>query len=66
MGFFIKHKSDASKCLFDFHKMVELQFGKQFKKVRCENGEEFTSKTMIEFYNQNGIILEITCLHTPQ
>lgn len=64
--FLIKHKSDASKCLVNFYKMVEVQFGKQIKKVRCDNGGEFTSNTMIEFYNKNGILLETTCPHTPQ
>lgn len=56
--FLIKQKNDASKCLVDFHKMVKVQFGKQIKKVRCDNGREFTSNVMIEFYNQNGMLLE--------
>ncbi|KAJ0457905.1 putative RNA-directed DNA polymerase [Helianthus annuus] len=50
----------------NFHKMVEIQFGKQIKRVRCDNGGEFTSNSMIDFYNKNGILLETTCPHTPQ
>ncbi|KAI3722512.1 hypothetical protein L2E82_33551 [Cichorium intybus] len=64
--FLIKHKNDASKCLIDFHKMIENQFGKRIKRIRSDNGGEFTSHTMLDFYNQNGILFETTCPHTPQ
>lgn len=64
--FLIKHKSDASRCLIDFHKMVENRFEKRVKRVRCDNGGEFTSKLMVDFYAKQGILLETTCPHTPQ
>ncbi|GJY09924.1 putative reverse transcriptase, RNA-dependent DNA polymerase, LTR copia-type gag-polypeptide [Tanacetum coccineum] len=32
----------------------------------CDNGGEFTSNEMTDFYNERGILLEITCPHTPQ
>nr|GEY95322.1 retrovirus-related Pol polyprotein from transposon TNT 1-94 [Tanacetum cinerariifolium] len=64
--FLIKHKSDASRCLMNFYKLIEVQFGKHIKRVRCDNGEEFTSNSMITFYEKNGILLETTCPHTPQ
>ena len=50
----------------NFHKLVEVQFGKQIKRVRCDNGGEFTSNSMMCFYERNGILLETTCPHTPQ
>ncbi|KAJ9552385.1 hypothetical protein OSB04_016430 [Centaurea solstitialis] len=64
--FLIKHKNDASKCLIDFHKMIENQFGKRIKRIRSDNGGEFTSHVMTGFYNQHGILFETTCPHTPQ
>ncbi|KAJ0800174.1 putative RNA-directed DNA polymerase [Helianthus annuus] len=64
--FLIKHKSDASKCLMFFCKMVEVQFDKTIKRIRCDNGSEFTSNDMIQFYNERGMLLETTCPHTPQ
>ncbi|KAJ0550054.1 putative RNA-directed DNA polymerase [Helianthus annuus] len=64
--FLIKHKSDASQCLINFHKFVEVQFKKQIKRVRSDNGGEFTSNSMMSFYEKNGILLETTCPHTPQ
>lgn len=64
--FLIKYKSDASKCLVDFHKMVKVQFEKHIKRIRCDNGGEFTSNFMLQFYHEEGILLETTCPHTPQ
>ncbi|KAM0024788.1 putative RNA-directed DNA polymerase [Helianthus debilis subsp. tardiflorus] len=64
--YLIKHKSEASMCLINFHNLVERQFGKKIKRIRCDNGGEFTSNQMKEFYGNQGIILETTCPHTPQ
>ncbi|KAJ9542625.1 hypothetical protein OSB04_029131 [Centaurea solstitialis] len=47
-------------------KLARVQFEKEIKRIRCDNGGEFTSTNMIEFYNKKGILLETTCPHTPQ
>nr|GEZ41365.1 integrase, catalytic core [Tanacetum cinerariifolium] len=39
---------------------------RRLKRVRCDNGGEFTSNSMITFCEKNGILLETTCPHTPQ
>nr|KAJ0188860.1 hypothetical protein LSAT_V11C900465450 [Lactuca sativa] len=65
-AFLIKHKHEASTCLIGFHKMVQTQFGKQIKWIRCDNGGEFVSNRMRDFYSREGIVLETTCPHTPQ
>nr|GEV91432.1 retrovirus-related Pol polyprotein from transposon TNT 1-94 [Tanacetum cinerariifolium] len=36
------------------------------ERVRCDNGGEFTSNSMITFYEENRILLETACPHTPQ
>ncbi|GJY05615.1 putative RNA-directed DNA polymerase [Tanacetum coccineum] len=41
--FLLKHKDQASICLVDFHKMVKVQFEKNIKRIRCDNGGEFVS-----------------------
>ncbi|KAJ9561136.1 LOW QUALITY PROTEIN: hypothetical protein OSB04_006296 [Centaurea solstitialis] len=64
--FLIKHKSEASECLISFHNMVKTQFSKPIKRIRSDNGGEFTSNRMKEFYAREGILLETTCPHTPQ
>nr|GEV82523.1 integrase, catalytic core [Tanacetum cinerariifolium] len=37
-----------------------------YSRVRYDNGGEFTSNSMITFYEKNRILLETTCPHTPQ
>ncbi|KAK9063535.1 hypothetical protein SSX86_017405 [Deinandra increscens subsp. villosa] len=64
--FLIKHKNEASSCLINFHKMIQTQFEKNIKRIQCDNGGEFTSNKMLDFYTKEGIILETTCPHTPQ
>ncbi|KAK1423454.1 hypothetical protein QVD17_18757 [Tagetes erecta] len=64
--FLLKHKDEASTRLIHFHKMVQTQFEKNIKRIRCDNGGEFTSNRMLDFYAKEGIILETTCAHTPQ
>ncbi|KAJ0469227.1 putative RNA-directed DNA polymerase [Helianthus annuus] len=46
--------------------MIETQFRKRIKRIRCDNGGEFTSNRMKTFYSQEGILLETTCPYTPQ
>ncbi|XP_076888172.1 uncharacterized protein LOC143538502 [Bidens hawaiensis] len=46
--------------------MVKTQFGKDIKRIRCDNGREFTSNEMYNFYRENGILIETTCPHTPE
>ncbi|KAF5776249.1 putative RNA-directed DNA polymerase [Helianthus annuus] len=64
--YLIKHKSEAGDCLMAFHKMVKTQFGKDIKRIRSDNGGEFVSNRMTNFYTEEGILLETTCPHTPQ
>lgn len=64
--FLLKHKHEASQCLKFFCKMINTQFGKSVKRVRSDNGGEFTSNDMLKFYSEQGMMLETTCPHTPQ
>ncbi|GKC43676.1 retrovirus-related pol polyprotein from transposon TNT 1-94 [Tanacetum coccineum] len=64
--FLLKFKHEASSCLMKFHTMIKTQFGKSVKRICTDNGGEFTSNDMLEFYNDHGILLETSCPHTPQ
>ncbi|KAJ0539365.1 putative RNA-directed DNA polymerase [Helianthus annuus] len=64
--FLLKHKSEVSDCLIYFHQYAKTQFSKPIKRIRCDNGGEFTSNRMAKFYAESGILLETTCPHTPQ
>jgi len=46
----MKHRTKASKLLRGFIAMVRTQFDKKIKVVRSDNGSEFTSGPMQEFY----------------
>lgn len=64
--YLLAHKSDVGYYLRSFVNMVETQFNKKVKQVRTDNGLEFQSKEMMNFYNEKGIILQTTCPYTPQ
>ena len=64
--FLIKHKHEVGLHLINFHEMVKTQFGKDIKRIRCDNGGEFISIKMFDFYAKKGIVLETTCPYTPQ
>lgn len=64
--FFLKHIHEASTCLVNFITMVKNQFPKTIKRIKCDNGGEFTANFMIDFYDKQGILLETTCPYTLQ
>ncbi|KAI3680226.1 hypothetical protein L2E82_50551 [Cichorium intybus] len=64
--YIMKHKYEASEYLISFYNLVQTQFKKNIKRIRCDNGGEFTSNRMKDFYADHGIELETTCPHTPQ
>ena len=66
LGYLMKDKSEASKFLPGFIAMVRNQFHKGVKVVRSDNGSEFTSGPMQNFYSDHGILRESSCVDTPQ
>ena len=64
--YLIKDRTEASKQLKSFILMVKTQFGKGVKVVRSDNGSEFVSRSMQEFYSEHGIVRESSCVDTPQ
>lgn len=64
--YLMKFKSEVSKYLKLFCNMVKTQFGKIVKRIRTDNGGEFQSNEMMSYYMESGILLETSCVHTPQ
>lgn len=64
--FLMKHKSEVSNYLIMFCNMVHTQFNKKVKKIRADNGVEFKSNCMLDYYMKHGIVLETSCTDTPQ
>ncbi|XP_024993949.1 uncharacterized protein LOC112527496 [Cynara cardunculus var. scolymus] len=64
------HTSQEKLAKVDFLKGVSFNlrnsFNKSIKRIRCDNGGEFTSNLMLNFYTKQGILLETTYPHTPQ
>ncbi|PNY16822.1 retrovirus-related Pol polyprotein from transposon TNT 1-94 [Trifolium pratense] len=46
--------------------MIETQFDVKIKRVRSDNGTEFTNMSIQTFFKQKGIIHETSCVATPQ
>lgn len=46
--------------------MVRTQFNMKVRRIRADNGSEFKSRFMLDFYASNGILLETSCTDTPQ
>lgn len=46
--------------------MVKAQFGRHIKQVRSDNALELTSGSILQFYQENGIKLQTSCVDTPQ
>ena len=64
--YLMKDKSEASKLVMDFCKMVKTQFNVGVKVIRSDNGREFTSGPMKKFYAKRGIVRQTSCIDTPQ
>ena len=46
--------------------MVQAQFNNQVKVIRTDNGTEFKSEPMKEFYGDMRITHQTSCANTPQ
>lgn len=64
--YFMAEKKGTSGLLISFCRMVRTQFKKSVKCVRRDNGLEFKTKSIKQFYTENGILHQTSCVHTPQ
>lgn len=64
--YLMRYKSEVGRLLTSFCNMTKTQFDTRVKRIRTDNGSEFKSIYMIEFYRDQGIILENSCPYTPQ
>lgn len=66
MVYLLKEKSEAGENLINYIKLVRTQFGNKTKRLRVDNGGEFTSKYLQNYCKSKGIIIEYTVPYTPQ
>lgn len=53
--YFLRAKSDVSSTIIDFKKFIENQTGEKIKVFRTDNGTEYCSKELGNFFRKNGI-----------
>ena len=64
--YLMKHKSEAYTYLTTFCSMVNTQFEYSVQVVKSDNGTEFTSNAMKDYFYKHGILLQTSCTGTPQ
>ena len=64
--YLIKDRSKTSAPLKAFVAITKNQYGKGIKILRSDHGSEFTSSLMLQYYAENGIIHQTSCVGTPQ
>ena len=60
--YWMRARTEASKLLQGFITIVQRQFNTNVKVVRSDNGSEFTSGPMKEFYFNHGVLRESSCI----
>ena len=64
--YMIKSKKEVFEKFVNFVKMMKIQTGRSIKKVRSDNGGEYSSVAMKEFCKKKGIQHQYTTSYTPE
>ena len=64
--YLMKEKIEASQLAKNFCMMMKTQFRVSVKVIRSDTGKAFVSGPMLKFYEESGIIHQISCVDTPQ
>jgi len=62
--YLLADKAMAPMQIRNFITMIERQFSQKVKRIRSDNGTEFTCLT--RYFQEQGIIHETSCVNTPQ
>ena len=64
--YLIKSKHEVYEKFVEFKQLVENQFGKRIRKVRSDNGTEYTNHRFEQLFKGNGILSELTNVESPE
>ncbi|PKI55652.1 hypothetical protein CRG98_023963 [Punica granatum] len=64
--YLLRDKSEAHGFLINLCKLVKNQFDRTVKTVRSDNGSEFMSRVVQDYFFDNGIIHQTSCIDTLQ
>lgn len=62
----IKSKDEVFNCFKDYEAKVTSLFGKRISKLKCDNGGEYRSYTLLNLCSKRGIQIIYTPPYTPQ
>jgi transposase InsO family protein len=62
----LKNKSDTFKATMDIFALYETQLEKKIKAVRTDNGGEYTSNQLEDYFKEKGVEHQTTMAYTPQ
>lgn len=66
VAYLLKKKSEVFHYFKIYEAMVTAHFNLKISRFRCDNGREYTSKEMIQAFQEKGIHIEYTIRYTPQ
>lgn len=59
-------KSEVFRYFQMYQAMTEAHFNKKISRFRCDNGREYISREIKDYFEKCGIQCEFTIRHTPQ
>jgi hypothetical protein len=62
----MKHKDEVLGIFLTWKKMIETQTGRRIKRLRSDNGGEYTSDPFLKICQDEGIVRHFTVSRTPQ
>ncbi|KAI5748286.1 hypothetical protein M8J77_023876 [Diaphorina citri] len=64
--YLLKEKSEVFDKFKEYFYYTKSLFNKTVNKLRCDNGGEYKSKNLIDFCNENGVLIDYTISYTPE
>ena len=64
--YLLKDKSDAANVFKEFYNIVYTQFNERIKMVCTNNGTEYFNLILANFFKNNGILHQSSCIDTPK
>lgn len=64
--YLLKNRAETGECLTKTINKIERNFGHPMARIRCDNANEFLSKTLIRQFGQLAIDIYPTTPHTPE
>ena len=64
--YFLKHKSEVFDVFVKFYNMILTQFHAKPKILRSDNGGEYISVAMKQFFLDHGLVHQTSCPDTPK